>query len=62
MPGRSTPARADRRQPSVGPDSQEAFDELGGRLAGAGLVHALGLATHYVAEVLQATPALRQRL
>ena len=42
-------------EPSVGPDSQEAFDELGERLAQEKIaVHALGLAKHYVAEVLQA--------
>lgn len=42
-------------EPSVGPDSQDAFDELGQRLADEKVaVHALGLAKHYVAEVLQA--------
>ncbi len=42
-------------EPSVGPDSQEAFDELGEHLAQEKIsVHALGLAKHYVAEVLQA--------
>ena len=42
-------------EPSVGPDTQEAFDELGDRLAKEKVsVHALGLAKHYVAEVLQA--------
>lgn len=42
-------------EPSVGPDSQEAFEELGQHLAGEQVsVHALGLAKHYVAEVLQA--------
>lgn len=42
-------------EPSVGPDTQEAFDELGERLAREKIsVHALGLAKHYVAEVLQA--------
>jgi Ca-activated chloride channel family protein len=38
----------------VGPDTQDAFDELGLRLARQNLaVHALGLARHYVAEVLE---------
>jgi Ca-activated chloride channel family protein len=42
-------------EPSVGPDTQDAFDELGQRLASEKIaVHALGLAKHYVAEVLQA--------
>jgi Ca-activated chloride channel homolog len=42
-------------EPSVGPDSQEAFGELGERLAKEKVaVHALGLAKHYVAEVLEA--------
>ncbi len=42
-------------EPSVGPDTQEAFDNLGLKLAQEGIaVHALGLARHYVAEVLQA--------
>jgi Ca-activated chloride channel family protein len=42
-------------EPSVGPDTQDAFDELGQRLAREKIsVHALGLAKHYVAEVLQA--------
>lgn len=42
-------------EPSVGPDGQDAFDELGQRLADEKVsVHALGLAKHYVAEVLQA--------
>lgn len=42
-------------EPSVGPDTQDAFDELGLRLARQNLaVHALGLARHYVAEVLEA--------
>ena len=42
-------------EPSVGPDTQEAFDELGERFAREHVaVHALGLAKHYVAEVLQA--------
>lgn len=42
-------------EPSVGPDTQEAFDELGQRFANEKVsVHALGLAKHYVAEVLQA--------
>lgn len=42
-------------EPSVGPDTQEPFDELGLRLARQNLsVHALGLARHYVAEVLEA--------
>ncbi|PZR11390.1 MAG: VWA domain-containing protein [Archangium gephyra] len=42
-------------EPSVGPDTQDAFDELGQRLADEKVaVHALGLAKHYVAEVLQA--------
>lgn len=42
-------------EPSVGPDSQEAFDQLGLRLAQEGVaVHALGLAKHYVAEILDA--------
>jgi len=42
-------------EPSVGPDAEEAFETLGHALAGAGVsVHALGLAKHYVAEVLDA--------
>lgn len=42
-------------EPSVGPDTQDAFDELGLRLARQNVsVHALGLARHYVAEVLEA--------
>ncbi len=42
-------------EPSVGPDSQDAFDELGLRLARNNIsVHALGLARHYVAEILHA--------
>ncbi|MDX2009741.1 MAG: VWA domain-containing protein [Myxococcaceae bacterium] len=42
-------------EPSVGADTQDAFDELGLRLARMNLsVHALGLARHYVAEVLEA--------
>ncbi|MCA3015522.1 MAG: VWA domain-containing protein [Myxococcaceae bacterium] len=42
-------------EPSVGPDTQEAFDELGVRLSRLNVgVHALGLARHYVAEVLEA--------
>ncbi|MFZ5446209.1 MAG: vWA domain-containing protein [Myxococcota bacterium] len=42
-------------EPSVGPDTQDAFDELGERLAREKIsVHALGLAKHYVAEVLEA--------
>ena len=42
-------------EPSVGPDAQEAFDSLGLRISKEGVsVHALGLARHYVAEVLQA--------
>jgi Ca-activated chloride channel homolog len=42
-------------EPSVGPDTQDAFDELGVRLARQNLaVHALGLARHYVTEVLEA--------
>jgi Ca-activated chloride channel homolog len=42
-------------EPSVGPDTQEAFDVLGERLAKAGVsVHALGLAKHYVADILTA--------
>jgi Ca-activated chloride channel family protein len=42
-------------EPSVGPDSQDAFDELGLRLARDNIsVHALGLARHYVAEILNA--------
>lgn len=42
-------------EPSVGADTQAAFEELGGRLAQEKVsVHALGLAKHYVAEVLQA--------
>lgn len=42
-------------EPSVGADTQDAFDELGLRLARQGIsVHALGLARHYVAEVLEA--------
>ncbi|GMU58606.1 MAG: hypothetical protein AMXMBFR34_03690 [Myxococcaceae bacterium] len=40
-------------EPSVGPDAPEAFEELGHELAKANIsVHALGLAKHYVAEVL----------
>jgi len=42
-------------EPSVGPDTQGAFDALGLRVSQEGVsVHALGLARHYVAEVLQA--------
>jgi Ca-activated chloride channel family protein len=42
-------------EPSVGLDREEAFVALGGRLAQAGIsVHALGLARHYVAEILSA--------
>ncbi len=42
-------------EPSVGPDTQAAFDALGLTLAKDGIsVHALGLARHYVAEVLAA--------
>ena len=42
-------------EPSVGPDTQEAFDSLGLKVSQEGVsVHALGLARHYVAEVLQA--------
>lgn len=42
-------------EPSVGPDTQDAFDELGMRLARQNIgAHALGLARHYVAEVLEA--------
>ncbi len=42
-------------EPSVGPDTQDAFDSLGLRVSQEGVsVHALGLARHYVAEVLQA--------
>lgn len=42
-------------EPSVGPDTQDAFDSLGLRLSQEGLsVHALGLARHYVAEILSA--------
>jgi Ca-activated chloride channel family protein len=42
-------------EPSVGPDSLDAFEELGQRLANERVsVHALGLAKHYVAEVLEA--------
>jgi Ca-activated chloride channel homolog len=42
-------------EPSVGPDTQEAFDSLGERLATSGIsVHALGLAKHYVADILTA--------
>jgi len=42
-------------EPSVGFDTQEHFDNLGLKLAQEGIaVHALGLARHYVAEVLQA--------
>lgn len=42
-------------EPSVGADTQDAFDALGQRLAGEGIsVHALGLARHYVAEILAA--------
>ena len=42
-------------EPSVGPDSQEAFDQLGLKLSQDGVaVHALGLAKHYVAEILDA--------
>jgi Ca-activated chloride channel family protein len=42
-------------EPSVGPDMQDAFDSLGMRLSQEGIsVHALGLARHYVAEILSA--------
>ena len=42
-------------EPSVGPDTQDAFDSLGLRLSQDGIsVHALGLARHYVAEILAA--------
>lgn len=42
-------------EPSVGADTQDAFDELGLRLAKGNVsVHALGLARHYVAEILAA--------
>lgn len=42
-------------EPSVGPDSEDSFDELGLRLARENIsVHALGLARHYVAEILHA--------
>jgi Ca-activated chloride channel family protein len=42
-------------EPSVGPDSQEAFDHLGLKLSQDGVgMHALGLAKHYVAEILDA--------
>lgn len=41
-------------EPSVGPDNPEAFEELGHELVKANVsVHALGLAKHYVAEILQ---------
>ncbi len=40
-------------EPSVGTDSEAAFESLGAKLAQAGIgVHALGLARHYVAEIL----------
>jgi len=40
-------------EPSVGPDSEAAFESLGLKVAQAGTsVHALGLARHYVAEIL----------
>ncbi len=40
-------------EPSVGPDSDAAFEALGSKLAQSGVaVHALGLARHYVAEIL----------
>jgi Ca-activated chloride channel family protein len=42
-------------EPSVGPDAQDMFDDLGRRLAAEKVsVHALGLAKHYVAENLEA--------
>jgi Ca-activated chloride channel family protein len=42
-------------EPSVGPDTQDAFDSLGLKLSQEGIsVHALGLARHYVAEILSA--------
>lgn len=42
-------------EPSVGPDQEKDFDELGTRLARQGVsVHTLGLARHYVAEILNA--------
>jgi Ca-activated chloride channel family protein len=42
-------------EPSVGPDAEEAFVSLGHKVSQAGVsVHALGLAKHYVAEVLDA--------
>ncbi len=42
-------------EPSVGHDSEVAFENLGVKLAQSGIaVHALGLARHYVAEILSA--------
>ncbi len=42
-------------EPSAGPDTTEAFEELGLRVAKANIsVHALGLAKHYMAEILEA--------
>lgn len=42
-------------EPSVGPDTLQAFEDLGRDLAAAGVsVHALGLARHYLVEVLEA--------
>jgi Ca-activated chloride channel family protein len=42
-------------EPSVGPDTQTAFDDLGLAIARDNVsIHALGLARHYVAEVLAA--------
>jgi Ca-activated chloride channel family protein len=42
-------------EPSAGPDTEAAFERLGVKLAQSGLaVHALGLARHYVAEILSA--------
>jgi len=40
-------------EPSVGPDTEAAFERLGVKLAQSGVsVHALGLARHYIAEIL----------
>lgn len=42
-------------EPSVGPEDQASFDALGAKLADQKIgVHALGLARHYVAEILSA--------
>ncbi len=42
-------------EPSVGPDSEAAFEALGAKVAQGGTsVHALGLARHYVPEILTA--------